>query len=144
MDYLEQENSNLVLENEDLNTTLKINKTIIQNLLEGDMKYDQQVEYMVAQVTQENELWETRVRTLTQQRDRIQAEVLMQKQIMSHDDGKDVEVAAVFKDEIEELKENLDRKEYLLQLAEQRVAAYEKLLMTLGHRDPEVQQKLSE
>ena len=31
-----------------------------------------------------------------------------------------------------------------MQLVEQRVAAYEKLLMTLGARDQEVQQKLQE
>ena len=40
MQYLEQENQNLVLENEDLTTTLKINKDIIKSLLQGDKKYD--------------------------------------------------------------------------------------------------------
>ena len=34
--YLETENTNLVLENEDLNTTLKINKDIIKTLLQGN------------------------------------------------------------------------------------------------------------
>ena len=53
-------------------------------------------------------------------------------------------MAEIFKDEIDELKESLERKEYLLQLAEQRVAAYEKLLMNLGERDAEVQAKLNE
>ena len=33
MQYLEQENSNLALENDDLNTTLKINKDIIKSIL---------------------------------------------------------------------------------------------------------------
>ena len=42
------------------------------------------------------------------------------------------------------MKESLERKEYLLQLAEQRVAAYEKLLMNLGARDAEVQSKLND
>jgi len=40
MNYLEQENQNLQLENEDLTTTLKINKDIIQSLLKGDRKFD--------------------------------------------------------------------------------------------------------
>ena len=57
---------------------------------------------------------------------------------------KEEDIAEIYKDEIEELKENLERKEYLLQLAEQRVAAYEKLLMNLGARDAEVQAKLNE
>ena len=33
MQYLEQEYSNLALENDDLNTTLKINKDIIKSIL---------------------------------------------------------------------------------------------------------------
>ena len=53
------------MENEDLNQTLKINKDIIKSLLEGDKKYDAQFEYALAQITQENELGETRVKTLT-------------------------------------------------------------------------------
>ena len=77
MQYLEQENQNLLMENEDLNQTLKINKDIIKSLLEGDKNFNQQFEYYQAQVQQENELWETRVKTLTDQRDRLQAEQLM-------------------------------------------------------------------
>lgn len=63
---------------------------------------------------------------------------------MANTKDKEDDIADLFKDEIDELKENLERKEYLLQLAEQRVAAYEKLLMNLGHRDAEVQAKLNE
>ena len=74
MQYLEQENQNLQLENDDLNTTLKINKNIIKEILQSNGKYDQQFEYAMAQVTQENELWETRVKSLTEQRDRLVAE----------------------------------------------------------------------
>ena len=138
MNYLESENQNLQMENEDLSTTLKINKDIIQSLLTGDRKFDAQFEYAFAQITQENELWETRVKTLTQQRDRLLAEQLMQQQIISHTQDKEEDIAEIYKDEIDELKESLERKEYLLQLAEQRVAAYEKLLMNLGARDAEV------
>lgn len=144
MQYLEQENNNLTLENDDLNTTLKINKDIIKSILQSDKKFDAQFEYTLAQITQENELWETRVRTLTEQRNRLQAEQLMQQQIISNVRDKEEDVAEIYKDEIDELKENLERKEYLLQLAEQRVAAYEKLLMNLGARDAEVQAKLNE
>ena len=41
MQYLEQENQNLQLENDDLNTTLKINKNIIKEILQSNGKYDQ-------------------------------------------------------------------------------------------------------
>jgi hypothetical protein len=41
----------------------------------------------------------------------------------------------MFKDEIEELKENLERKEYLLQVNEQRYGEFEKMLMEIAEQD---------
>ena len=144
MKYLEAENTNLALENDDLNNTLKINKDIIQTILKGDKSYDVQVEYAIAQITQENELWENRVKTLTDQRDQLQASYLLSQQVIEGGKDQEADIDGIYKEEIDELKDNLERKEYLLQLVEQRVAAYEKLLMTLGARDQEVQQKLQE
>ena len=139
MKYLEAENTNLALENDDLNNTLKINKDIIQTLLKGDKSYDAQVEYAIAQITQENELWESRVKTLAEQRDQLQASYLLSQQVIEGGKDQEADIDGIYKEEIDELKDNLERKEYLLQLVEQRVAAYEKLLMTLGARDQEVQ-----
>lgn len=82
--------------------------------MQSDKKFDAQFEYALAQITQENELWETRVKTLTQQRDRLVAEQLMQQQIISNTREKEDDIAEIYKDEIDELKENLERKEYLL------------------------------
>ena len=112
--FLESENTNLVLENEDLNTTLKINKDIIRSLLEGNQKFDAQVEYTLAQMQQENELWESRVGNLKQERDSLQANFLLQKQIIENGKDKEDDMAYIWKDEIEDLKESLERKEYLL------------------------------
>lgn len=50
----------------------------------------------------------------------------------------------MFKDEIEELKENLERKEYLLQVNEQRYSEFEKMLMEIAEHDPNVKRKLGE
>ena len=70
--------------------------------------------------------------------------MLLQSQILQHREEKKEDVEAIFKDEIDELKENLERKEYLLQLSEQRSAAFERLLLTLGKKDAEVQEKIAE
>lgn len=48
---------------------------------------------------------------------------------MDNTKDKEDDVAEMYKDEIEELKENLERKEYLLQYNEQRYSEYEKILM---------------
>ena len=51
---------------------------------------------------------------------------------------KDVEIRDIYKEQIDDLKESLERKEYLLQLSEQRSAAFEKLLLSLSGKDTEV------
>ena len=48
--YLESENTNLQLENDDLNTTLKINKNIIKSILQEDKKFDDKVDYTLTQI----------------------------------------------------------------------------------------------
>ena len=114
MKYLESENTNLQLENDDLNNTLKINKDIIQTILKGDKSYNAQVEYAMAQITQENELWESRVKTLTEQRDQLQASFLLSQQVKEGQKDQEDDIEGIYKEEIDELKENLERKEYLL------------------------------
>jgi len=97
---------------------LKINKDIIQSILKGDAKFDVKIEYALAQMSQENELWESRVKNLTAERDQLTAEFLLQQQIISNGKDKEDDIAKIYKEEIDELKENLERKEYLLQLVE--------------------------
>jgi hypothetical protein len=62
------------------------------------------------------------------------------------EDTKDKEddVAEMFRDEIEELKENLERKEYLLQVNEQRYGEFEKILMEIAESDNNVRKRLAE
>ena len=50
----------------------------------------------------------------------------------------------MFKDEIEELKENLERKEYLLQVNEQRYGEFEKMLMEIAEQDQNVRKRLAD
>ena len=97
---------------------MKINKDIIQSILKGDAKFDAKIEYALAQMSQENELWESRVKNLTAERDQLTAEFLLQQQIISNGKDKEDDIAKIYKEEIDELKENLERKEYLLQLVE--------------------------
>ena len=49
----------------------------------------------------------------------------------------------LLKEQIDDMKENLERKEYLLQLSEQRSAAFEKLLLKMSDHNPEVAQKIA-
>jgi len=53
-------------------------------------------------------------------------------------------VAEIYKDEIEELKENLERKEYLLQVNEQRYSEFEKMLVQVSEYDDSVRKRLED
>lgn len=58
------------------------------------------------------------MKRMTEDRDSLHARVLILQQIVEDTKDKEDDIAEMFKDEIEELKENLERKEYLLQVNE--------------------------
>lgn len=64
MQYLENENANLIVENEDLNTTLKINKDIIKSLLQDNKGFNQQLQYTFDQMAQETQFLESKIKQL--------------------------------------------------------------------------------
>ncbi len=53
-------------------------------------------------------------------------------------------MAQLYVDEIEELKENLERKEYLLQVNEQKQSEFERMLMQVADYDEGVKRRLQE
>ena len=53
-------------------------------------------------------------------------------------------MAQIYLDEIEELKENLERKEYLLQVNEQKYSEFEKMLMQVADYDDGVRRQLED
>lgn len=142
--YLENENRNLMQMVEDLQTTIKINKGIIKNLVDSKRGLNQVIEYTFNQLNHENELLENKLKKLTEERDSLHARVLILQQIVEDTKDKEDDFAEMFKDEIEELKENLERKEYLLQVNEQRYSEFEKMLMEIADHDPNVKRKLGE
>ena len=93
----------------------------------------------IEKAQQETEQLNNLVEKLKQERDRLNSSFLLQQQVNLNKKENETDIGDIYKEQIEDLKENLERKEYLLQLSEQRSAAFEKLLMNLGSRDPEVQ-----
>jgi hypothetical protein len=102
------------------------------------------MDYTVSQLTQENEMLEANVRRVTEERDQLQARLFIMQQIIDNTKDKEDDVAELYKDEIEEIKENLERKEYLLQVNEQRYSEFEKLLMQVAEYDDNVRRRLEE
>ena len=59
----------------------------------------------------------------------MNARLFIMQQIIDNTKDKEEDIAQIYLDEIEELKENLERKEYLLQVNEQKYSEFEKMLM---------------
>lgn len=102
------------------------------------------IEYTFNQLNHENELLENKMKKVVEERDSLHARMLILQQICEDTKDKEDDVAEMFKDEIEELKENLERKEYLLQVNEQRYGEYEKMLMEIAEQDASVRKRLAE
>lgn len=87
---------------------------------------------------------ENKLKRMTEDRDQLQARNLILQQIVEDTKDKEDDVAEMFKDEIEEMKENLERKEYLLQVNEQRYGEFEKMLMEIAEHDDNVRKRLAD
>ena len=87
---------------------------------------------------------ESKLKKACEERDNLKARMLILDQIVENTKDKEDDVAEMFKDEIEELKENLERKEYLLQVNEQRYSEFEKILMELAEVDMNLRKRLTD
>ena len=72
---------------------------------------------------------EANLKRMTEERDQLNARLFIMQQIIDNTKDKEEDIAQIYLDEIEELKENLERKEYLLQVNEQKYSEFEKMLI---------------
>lgn len=136
LDFLERENRDLQQALADVQTTLAINKEIISGLLAGDSA--------AALQARESAGLAAALQRVSEERDQALARLFISQQIMENAKDKEADVAELFRDEIEELKENLERKEYLLQVNEQRYSEFEKLLAQVAQYDENVRSRLED
>lgn len=87
---------------------------------------------------------EASLRKTTEERDQLNARLFIMQQIIDNTKDKEEDVAGLYLDEIEELKENLERKEYLLQVNEQKQSEFERMLMQVADYDDGVKRRLQE
>jgi len=112
--------------------------------METSKKGNGNSDYLISQVTQENELLEGNLKRVSEERDQLNARLFIMQQILDNNKDKEEDVAEIYRDEIEELKENLERKEYLLQVNEQRYSEFEKLLVQVSEYDDTVRKRLED
>lgn len=139
MDYLKKEVKDLQLDLQDVETTLSINKNIINSLLTVDNNQEQNA---LLFLKIENDALYQRNRELINQRTGLKDELLLAKQLNEENDDKLEELSIGFEMEVSRLIEQNERKEYNLQFLEQRLVDVERFLRNLGKDDPFIREQL--
>lgn len=141
--FQDNEKKNLVQQIEDLHTTLDINKGIICDLLQ--CKSLHQVEgALINKMNDESVLQRLRIKSIYHDLDEANAQVLLLQQICNEYQTKEEENNQIYEEQMTELKDKLERKEYFMQSKEKKWLEVEKILEEYADEDDELRDKLLE
>jgi len=136
-DFIEE--SKLELKNHiiDLQKNLAINKTIISELVSGNQRLSKTV---ILLLNEENSNLQTQLKRIISQRDQYQAKLLMVEQLVNEYKRKELVMERQMKSKEEELKDQLNKKEYLLQAYDHKVRKAAIMLSKYSVLDCEIKQ----
>ena len=140
--YLEKDNKDLQMDLEDVEATLQINKTIINSLLDTKPDMTNDSFQLIKKCQKEVEVLAKANEKLSAERDEIKAQLLVAEQVSLNVKSKEEEISSHYDIEINRLVEQVEKKEYTLQLLEQRLFDCEKFLRKWGRDDPFVRDQL--
>lgn len=132
--YLERENKTLTSKINDLTQGKAIDKELLDtvlNKIDDSVAEESNDSRTIVVLQKKIGLLEGNVSSLEKLRDSLHAQLLIQEQVRGDSSMVVTRREEDLKEEMQELKENLDRKEYLLQFNEQKYYQYEKVLREL-------------
>lgn len=140
--YLEKDNKDLQLDLDDVESTLQINKSIINSLVDTrtDLSTDSKV--LILKFQKEAEVHKAKADRLCLERDELKTQLLVAEQCGMNVKSKEQEIANHYELEIGRLVDQVEKKEYTLQLLEQRLFDCEKFLRKWGRDDPFIREQL--
>ena len=136
--YIQNEAAQLRERVGDLQMNLSINKDIIRELLQDNHQHA-----MLKLEIENTELADLNKR-LIRERDDAQARQLIMEQISEELQAKEDELANNLEEQVKELKEKLERKEYFMQSKEKKWLEVEKLLAVYTKDDLELKKTLAD
>ena len=140
--FMEREKKETTSYIADLEATLAINKSIIQELCNPKQKESANYKMAFNKLNEENMLLQKRVREFKRQRDDASAKVLILEQVVEELRYKESEQLTEWKEANAELLEQLNLKEYHLQVFEKRCYDAEALVMKYLRNVPEVMEAI--
>ena len=140
--YLEKDNKDLQMDLDDVEATLRINKNIINSLVDARDDINDENKAFISKFQKEMEIVNNRWSRLTAERDEIKAQLLIAEQLSKNVKSKEDEIKNHYEIEAQRLVEQVEKKEYTLQLLEQRLFDWEKFLRKWGRDDPFIREQL--
>ncbi len=136
--FVEQEKVEILGRIKDLETTLAINKQVIKDLCDATLSASSKNKNVITRLNDENMMLHRSVKVLTKQRDDAEAKLLVCTQMLEEYKHKEAEQAIEWKETLVELRDQLNKKEYLLQVAEKRYQDMENIVLKYLKNIPEV------
>ena len=142
--FLDSERRSLLSQLSDLQTSLEINKAIICDLLQakGFSKAFEQA--ITAKCIDEVTLLTARIKQQQREIDEMQGRMLVTEQLACEAAGKACEEMRMCEEQIAEMKDKLDRKEFFMQNKERKWIEIERILEEYVHDDDELRDRLLE
>ncbi|CDW77268.1 UNKNOWN [Stylonychia lemnae] len=139
--YNQKEFDKLHQQNQDLRKSVEINKQIMQQLMRTVEPEDCRLK--IEELIRVN-VWESdgRLKQLMKERDELQAELLIKEQIMQATKMQELQQAEMYDEQLEELKDKLERKEYVCQYKEEVWSTFERELKKVIKKDSVLYQKI--
>eukprot|EP00826_Nyctotherus_ovalis_P062120 TRINITY_DN8932_c0_g1_i14.p1 TRINITY_DN8932_c0_g1~~TRINITY_DN8932_c0_g1_i14.p1 ORF type:complete len:370 (+),score=98.63 TRINITY_DN8932_c0_g1_i14:239-1348(+) len=128
---------------EDLEKTIKLNKGIITDLLSTNKSSSMHMK-AIEKLNTENSTLQAKVKELIRERDEAQARVLVCEQMIAEFSGREKAIEAHYEELAEEIRDQLNVKEYILQLYERRFRKTIKLLQQYEGKDIQAHALLKE
>eukprot|EP00826_Nyctotherus_ovalis_P060313 TRINITY_DN8447_c0_g1_i1.p1 TRINITY_DN8447_c0_g1~~TRINITY_DN8447_c0_g1_i1.p1 ORF type:complete len:343 (-),score=85.69 TRINITY_DN8447_c0_g1_i1:219-1247(-) len=127
----------------DLECNLSLNKKIVHELI-SDKVGDVQSKAVMERLNEENKALQNQLKTVVEERDVIQAKLLISEQVTVNYKMHEEELVKEALQSKAELLDQLNRKEYALQRLEQKYQKALKVMKGLVHKDPQVTPFFSE
>jgi len=132
---------------QDLETTLEINKGLIQSLMASTMdstNAGEQLKEANSKLVEENTFLKKRLKQLYQESETMNSKILLLQQMNADSKMKEHQITQNFEDQILDLKEKMEKKETYLQQKEAKWIAIEAIMKEYAEDDEELKDKFRE
>jgi hypothetical protein len=136
--FMEKDKLQMINKIHDLEKTVMINKEIIQEMINTEDRLDPKGKRILDKLNKENAHLQLQTKRVIKERDQAQSKALINEQIIQEYKNKEAEINRDYAEKIQDLTDQLNRKEYILQNYERKYFKAEGMLKKYSHYEQEI------